>query len=233
MLRGDNSVRYGWVIGEGLAPLAAAVYMIRDGKMKGENITMFENRLHSSQDKEIIQEDKIWKGQIGDYSSYTALMDLLEKIPSVARPGKSAKEELVRFNQQIAEVIRTGWHGGEQTLLNQYHTLLLSIKEWLRKEGVVVKNNTQIKKLGWEKYADTSLRAVRYITYKEAEEEKEAHTGFEDLIFVTNGYMTKPTVEHYHNLVFFRPIASINEEPRMENQVASVKKVIYELLNIK
>ncbi|MCD7933449.1 MAG: oleate hydratase [Tannerellaceae bacterium] len=231
MLRGDNSERYGWLVGIQTATLPAALFMIRDGKMKGENIHIFEKNLKPGQETELIKQDAIWKETINDYAAYETLLDVLERIPSAVDPKRSAKEELIYFNQQLDVVTKKGWKRGEQTILNQYNTTLMAIRYWLRDQGVVFRPDTKVLKLGWEKYVDTQEGVINTITYVQDHNEEQVEVGFEDLVIVTDGYDTEIPPQKYHNFAFLN--MSVHDMVKLETVFEEMKKVTNDFLGLK
>ncbi|MCC8153118.1 MAG: oleate hydratase [Tannerellaceae bacterium] len=113
MLRGDNSERYAWVVGAGLPSLAATVFMIRDAKMKGENIQIFED---SGPGKNTLD---TFSTKLPNEPS-PVFLNLLTDIPFLNSQDISIRKQLEDFP--------------EQTKLKD---IILSIRYWLQKEGVI------------------------------------------------------------------------------------------------
>lgn len=103
------------MIGAGLANMAAAVYLIQEGKWNGSNITFYALDDHGSNDGSTGSEqaDEYWMknhpmentkgylargGRMLNYRTYVDLMDLLSRIPSATEPGMNAAEDTHEFD---------------------------------------------------------------------------------------------------------------------------------------
>ena len=93
------------LVGGGIASLASAAYLIRDGGVPGENICIYEETdvLGGSLDGEGSPEHNyvIRGGRMFTEEAYTCMFDLLSFIPSLTTPGKSVKDEIYEFNARI------------------------------------------------------------------------------------------------------------------------------------
>lgn len=93
-----------YLVGGGIGSLAAAAFMIRDGGMRGENITIFEAlpRLGGSLDGEGNAEDgySMRGGRMLTTDNYECTWDLFKTIPSLAEPEKSIFDETIEFNKR-------------------------------------------------------------------------------------------------------------------------------------
>lgn len=98
----SNAERYAYLVGGGIASLASAAYLIRDGNIPGINIHILEESgqnggsmdAHGSAEKGYIMRG----GRMFDEEAYTCTYDLLSFIPSLVHPSKSVKEEMFEFN---------------------------------------------------------------------------------------------------------------------------------------
>jgi len=106
-----------YLVGGGIASLASAVYLIRDGGMPGENIFIFEQSevMGGSLDGDgsAGQPYVIRGGRMFTEEAYTCTFDLLSLIPSLSDPEKSVETEIWEFNDQVrthscARLIRNG-----------------------------------------------------------------------------------------------------------------------------
>lgn len=103
------------MIGAGLANMAAAVYLIQEGKWNGDAITFYALDDHGSNDGSTAsqQADEYWMqnhplentkgylargGRMLNYRTYVDLMDLLARIPSATEPGMNAAEDTHEFD---------------------------------------------------------------------------------------------------------------------------------------
>lgn len=97
--------RKGYLIGGGIASLAAAVFMIRDGRMNGQDIHIFEesDRVGGALDGNGNSREGyvIRGGRMFDYEQYKTLFNLLSEIPSVANPKITVTEEIYTFNEKV------------------------------------------------------------------------------------------------------------------------------------
>ena len=95
----DNKKAY--LVGGGIASLAAAVYLINDGHMKGENITILErkNILGGALDGIGNAEDGyIIRGGREMEEHYECTWDLFSKIPSIKRKNQTVLDEFRKIN---------------------------------------------------------------------------------------------------------------------------------------
>jgi oleate hydratase len=115
--QGGRESTKAYLVGSGIASLAAAAYLIRDGGLLGKNITVFEEggTAGGSLDGEGAAERGyvIRGGRMFTYEAYTCLFDLLSFIPSLSNPEKSVSDEVYAFNDEIkghsrARLLRKG-----------------------------------------------------------------------------------------------------------------------------
>jgi len=95
-----------YLVGGGIASLAAAFYFIEDGGIKGRDITMFETSdfLGGSLDGKQIHPSGayVMRGhQILDSKTFECTFDFLSRIPSIGNPRKSVKQEILEFNDEV------------------------------------------------------------------------------------------------------------------------------------
>ena len=109
--------RRAYLVGGGIASLAAAAYLIRDGGFPGDAITIIEaaevfgGALDGGGSPEtgyIIR-----GGRMLNDEAYAATYDLLSFIPSLSDPGKSVLDEVREFNEEVrshsrARLVRAG-----------------------------------------------------------------------------------------------------------------------------
>nr|QEK14109.1 oleate hydratase [Thermococcus aciditolerans] len=99
----DIKKRNAYMVGGGIASLAAAVFLIRDAKMPGENIYIFEKTpvnggcLDGSGDPE---NGYLLRGGRMFEEHYEATWDLLGSIPSLDDSDKTILDEVVEFNEE-------------------------------------------------------------------------------------------------------------------------------------
>jgi len=93
-----------YLVGGGIGSLAAAAFMIRDGKLPGENISILEEMpvLGGSLDGAGDPEGgySLRGGRMLTTDNYECTWDLYRSIPSLNDKGKSVFEETVEFNER-------------------------------------------------------------------------------------------------------------------------------------
>ena len=96
-----------YLVGGGLASLAGAAYLIKDGGLAGENITIYEESktVGGSLDAEAINAGNgyLMRGyRMLERKVYSCLYDLLSFIPSLNDPGMTVMDEFRAFNERIS-----------------------------------------------------------------------------------------------------------------------------------
>jgi oleate hydratase len=93
-----------YLVGGGIASLASAAYLIRDGGLSGANITVFEETdvLGGSLDGAGAADKGyvIRGGRMFTYEAYTCTFDLLSGVPSLGDPAVTIKDEIYAFNEK-------------------------------------------------------------------------------------------------------------------------------------
>jgi oleate hydratase len=93
-----------YLVGGGIGSLAAAVFMIRDGNLPGENITIFEadgvmgGSLDAAGDPAAGYTMR--GGRMLTTDNYECTWDLYKSIPSLNHPGKTVFDETIEFNEK-------------------------------------------------------------------------------------------------------------------------------------
>ncbi len=92
-----------YLVGGGIASLASAAYLIRDGGLLGANICVFEETpiLGGSLDGAGSSETgySLRGGRMFTYEAYTCTFDLLSFIPSLTDAHSSVKDEIYAFKK--------------------------------------------------------------------------------------------------------------------------------------
>ncbi len=92
-----------YLVGGGIAALASAAYLIRDGGFAGQDIQILEEMplLGGSLDGAGDPDEGyvIRGGRMFTYEAYTCTFDLLSFIPSLSAAGTTVKDEIYRFNE--------------------------------------------------------------------------------------------------------------------------------------
>lgn len=93
------------LVGGGIGSLAAAAFMIRDGGMRGKNITVYETLpvLGGSLDGGGNPADgySMRGGRMLTTDNYECTWGLFKTIPSLEQPGRTVFEETVAFNERV------------------------------------------------------------------------------------------------------------------------------------
>ncbi|WP_394760777.1 oleate hydratase [Phenylobacterium sp.] len=109
-----------YLVGGGIAALASAAYLIRDGGFAGQDIEILEDtpRLGGSLDGagDAHEGYVIRGGRMFTYEAYTCTFDLLSFIPSLGDPGATVKDEIYRFNIEHASRARARLVAGGRKL---------------------------------------------------------------------------------------------------------------------
>jgi len=91
-------------VGGGIGSLAAAAFMIRDGKVPGKNISVYEaiSVLGGALDGagNAIDGYRLRGGRMLTSDNYECVWDLFKTIPSLENPQMSVFEETMAFNKQ-------------------------------------------------------------------------------------------------------------------------------------
>lgn len=93
--------RRAYIVGGGLAGLSAAVFLVRDAQMPGENITVLEELKLPGGGVDGIRDQKlgyIIRGGREMESHFECLWDLYRSIPSLKNPGQSVLDEFYYLN---------------------------------------------------------------------------------------------------------------------------------------
>lgn len=99
-----NTYPNAYLVGGGIGSLAAAAFMIRDGNMPGENISILEaapilgGALDGAGNPETGY--SLRGGRMVTTDNYECTWGLFKSIPSLQNPGQSVYEETVAFNEQ-------------------------------------------------------------------------------------------------------------------------------------
>jgi oleate hydratase len=116
------SGRRAYIVGGGIASLAAAVFLVRDGGFAGSNIVILEElpiaggALDGSGDpgKGYVTRG----GRMLEEEAYVCLWNLLETIPTLTDPSKSVKQEIWDFNRTWKTEARARLIDEKQNILN-------------------------------------------------------------------------------------------------------------------
>ena len=94
-----------YLVGGGIASLASAAYLIRDGGVAGADIRIFEagSALGGSLDGAGAPDRGyvVRGGRMFTYEAYTCTFDLLSFIPSLTDPGQDGQRRDLRIQRQV------------------------------------------------------------------------------------------------------------------------------------
>ncbi len=110
-----------YLVGGGIASLAAAVYLIKDGHIKGENIQIFDEatRMGGSLDAQNLSDSGgyVMRGiRMFEEKAFTSTFGLMKHIASLNVPGKTLWEEFVDFNKKNRSYSRARLLKGGQAI---------------------------------------------------------------------------------------------------------------------
>jgi oleate hydratase len=111
-----------YLVGGGIASLAAAVFLIRDGGFRGENIHIMEalpvagGSLDASGDVDLGYVTR--GGRMLEEEAYACLWDLLDGIPALSDAAMSVKDEIWEFNRQWPTDARARLIGRDHTVVD-------------------------------------------------------------------------------------------------------------------
>ena len=101
----QHSAIKAYLVGGGIASLASAAYLIRDGGVAGADIRIFEAgpALGGSLDGAGAPDRGyvVRGGRMFTYEAYSCTLDLLSFIPSLTDPAKTVKDEIYEFNDKF------------------------------------------------------------------------------------------------------------------------------------
>src|SRR5271155_412063 len=102
----DTNKSQVWLVGGGIAGMAAAAFLIRDAAVPGRNIHILEQLRVSGGsldgDRSPAQQGYVTRGgrELED-EAYLTLWNLLESIPSLEDPDISVRQEIRAFNERV------------------------------------------------------------------------------------------------------------------------------------
>ncbi|NJL07646.1 MAG: oleate hydratase [Methylacidiphilales bacterium] len=104
-----NQLRNGtaYIVGSGIAGLASALYLVRDGKLRGEQVCIFEEGevFGGSLDASgTVESGYTMRGERMLSPKFDCLFDMLSEIPSYDDPSISARDDIFEFTRQA------GWY---------------------------------------------------------------------------------------------------------------------------
>lgn len=114
-----------YLVGGGLASMAAAAYLVRDANFSGENITIFEGMPiagGSNDGSGNLQEGFVCRGgRMLNEETYENFWELFSSIPSLENPGCSVTEEILNFDRAHPTHSKARLVNRDAAKLNVYH----------------------------------------------------------------------------------------------------------------
>lgn len=141
------ATRKAYIVGGGLAGLSAAVFLIRDGQMPGENITILEELHLPGGGVDGIKDQKlgyIIRGGREMENHFECLWDLYRSIPSLKNPGQSVLDEFYYLNMDdpSSSPVRVTEKQGQDA--HTLHQFSLSDKALLELSALVMTPEKQL-----------------------------------------------------------------------------------------
>ena len=111
-----------YIVGGGIAGLAAAAFAVRDAKVAGGNVHVFEvmDIPGGALDGIGTPAKYVTRGaRKYNYPAYNCTWNLFESIPSVANPQEAVMDEIREFNRKNPKRVKTRFVGKNQTYVEQ------------------------------------------------------------------------------------------------------------------
>ncbi|MDQ1293777.1 MAG: oleate hydratase [Actinomycetota bacterium] len=122
----DSSGRHLWIVGGGIAGMAAAAFAVRDAGLPGERVHILEElpltggAMDGAASPAAAEAFVTRGGRMLEERAYQCTWDLFSTIPSLEDPDLSVREEIVEFNQRV----RTN---AKARLIDSDHTILPAV----------------------------------------------------------------------------------------------------------
>ncbi|MHC5539023.1 oleate hydratase [Singulisphaera rosea] len=116
-----------WIIGGGVAGMAAAAFAIRDGRVPGSHIHILEQlRIEggSLDGAPAPNQAHAWVtrgGRMLEDEAYLCTWDLFESIPSLKDPRRSVRQEIIDFNERVRTDAKARLIGDDHEILEASH----------------------------------------------------------------------------------------------------------------
>jgi len=139
----NNKESKAYLVGGGIASLSAAVYLINEGKFKGENITIFgeAKKMGGSLDAQNGDHTKGYSVRgvrIFEEKAFSCTFDLMSQIPSLITPGKTLREEFIDFNKKNKSYSESRLF--KKGVVVSSHTLGLGFKNRIKLVALLFRN---------------------------------------------------------------------------------------------
>lgn len=116
-----------WITGGGIAGMAAAAFAIRDGSVPARNVHILEQLSvegGSLDGAKAPNQAHAWVtrgGRMLEDEAYLCTWDLFESIPSLGDPGRSVRQEIIDFNEEVKTDARARLIGDGHQILDASH----------------------------------------------------------------------------------------------------------------
>lgn len=111
-----------YFIGAGIASMSGALFLTRDARVKGKDITIFEqlNIDGGSCDGSGDAENgyMIRGGRMINYEHYTAILDMLNSVPSLTDPQTTVRDEIYKFSNETKTCAHARLIGKDHNILD-------------------------------------------------------------------------------------------------------------------
>jgi oleate hydratase len=213
--------RQAYLAGGGIAGLAAAALLIREGGFRGDSIHVLEasDRFGGSLDGAgDAQSGYVSRGGRMFEAHFGCTYDLFASIPSLTSDGLSVRDEIHAFNRGVASSSKSRLvDGGRKqeapTLGLSFRdkwdlarlTLVIPLLSWLREAGVDLQSDTAVTDIRFA--ADEPKSTVTAIALDGERGPQQIDIGEQDLVLITLGSMTADS-----------SLGSMDEAPRSNPQ---------------
>ncbi|HET9655793.1 MAG TPA: oleate hydratase [Kineosporiaceae bacterium] len=119
----DREAQHLWIVGGGIAGMAAAAYAIRDAQMPGRNIHIIEElglvggSMDGAASPAAADAFVTRGGRMLEDRAYQCTWDLFGSIPSLEDPSITVREEIVSFNERVHTQARARLIDAEHNIL--------------------------------------------------------------------------------------------------------------------
>lgn len=120
----DRSGVHLWIVGGGIAGMAAAAFAIRDGQVPGASIHIIEElglpggSMDGAPSPAAAGAFVTRGGRMFEEKAYRCTWDLFSSIPSLEDPGTTVRQEMISFNERVRTRARARLIGADHRILD-------------------------------------------------------------------------------------------------------------------
>lgn len=120
----DGSGVHLWIVGGGIAGMAAAAFAIRDGQVPGASIHIIEElglpggSMDGAPSPAAAGAFVTRGGRMFEEKAYRCTWDLFSSIPSLEDPGTTVRQEMISFNERVRTRARARLIGADHRILD-------------------------------------------------------------------------------------------------------------------